>query len=176
VPTYEDIVGRAASENGDSGSDDEADGKGAASSHPWGKLDEEDEFDEAADAFEHTYNFRFEEPDAGSIVTHPRVIESLVRREDDTRKTKRETRAERKAAEKAVKEEETRRLKGAKRREMEGMLGSLKAELGDYVDWDQIEKIMDGDFDEGEWDRVVTAMLEAKAARVSEVDTRRGWV
>jgi protein KRI1 len=30
--------------------------------HPWGTLDEEDDFDDKAEEFENTYNFRFEEP------------------------------------------------------------------------------------------------------------------
>jgi protein KRI1 len=34
----------------------------AGSSNPWGTLDEEDDFDDKADEFENTYNFRFEEP------------------------------------------------------------------------------------------------------------------
>ena len=29
---------------------------------PWGTLDDEDDFDDKAEEFENTYNFRFEEP------------------------------------------------------------------------------------------------------------------
>jgi protein KRI1 len=129
-------------------------------------LDEEEEFDERADAFETEYNFRFEEPGSSTIVTHPRNIDTLVRREDDTRKTKRQQKEERKAAEKA-REEETRRLKGEKRREMEKLVKSLKQEIGEAnVDWEGLEKIMEGEWDESEWERVVGAMLQAKAEAV----------
>lgn len=104
---------------------------------------------------------------SSNILTHPRQIDSLVRREDDKRKLKREARAERKLAEKAAKEEEARKQKGAKRREMENQLAALKEELGEEnIDWEGVEKIMDGEFDEDEWERVVTAMLMAKADRV----------
>lgn len=59
MPTYEEIVGRP--RDGDA-EDEEDEDKGAGPSHPWGELDEEDEFDEKAEEFETAYNFRFEEP------------------------------------------------------------------------------------------------------------------
>ncbi|WVR07983.1 hypothetical protein IAU60_005026 [Kwoniella sp. DSM 27419] len=161
VPTYKEIVGP------DADSDDEAapaETKGESSSHPWGRLDEEDDFLDKADQFEAEYNFRFEEPGASDIVTHPRLIPSLVRRPDDARKTKRARRAERKAAERAAQEEELRAKKGSKRREMEKRMASLKADLAGEgveggIDWDQLEKVLDGEWDEGEWEKVVGGML-----------------
>lgn len=98
---------------------------------------------------------------SSNIITHPRQIPSLVRRADDTRATKRAARAERKAAEKAAKEEEIRRLKGEKRREMEKQLESLKREVGDGVDWAEIERVLEGDFDEGQWERTLEKMMGA---------------
>lgn len=94
-----------------------------------------------------------------------------MRRTDDTRATKRAAKAERKAAAKAAKEEEARRMKGEKRREMEKQMASLRKDLGIEegqagVDWDELEKVMDGDFDEGEWERVVGKMLEAQRDKV----------
>lgn len=145
----------------------------AGPSHPWGTL-EEDDFDDKADEFEAAYNFRFEEPyvlpshhathltrcsNSTSIATHPRVIPTLVRRPDDARKVKREARTGRKAAEKAAEEEETRRLKGKKRREAEAMLEGLKKELGDKIDWEEVEKVLEGEWDEAEWERIVGSML-----------------
>ncbi|WVF68419.1 hypothetical protein IAT40_003184 [Kwoniella sp. CBS 6097] len=163
VPTYKEIVGNADSDK----SDDEEEtgkGKGESSSHPWGKLDEEDDFDDKAERFEVEYNFRFEEPGSSNIVSHPREIPSLVRRPDDARKTKRARRAERKAAERAAQEEEVRAKKGSKRREMEKRMASLKADLAEEgveggVDWDQLEKVLDGEWAEGEWEKVVGGML-----------------
>ena len=102
---------------------------------------------------------------ADQILTHPRNIETLVRRTDDTRKTKREARKERKEAERLAKEEETRRLKGKKRREMEAQITALKAELGEDLDWSALEKVLEGEWDEDEWERVVGTMLTAAAER-----------
>ncbi|ORY34649.1 KRI1-like family C-terminal-domain-containing protein [Naematelia encephala] len=161
VPTYKEIVGDEV--------ENEAKNEQAAagpSNHPWGVL-EEDDFDEKAEEFETQYNFRFEEPGSSTIPAHPREIPSLVRRADDTRKIKRAARAERKAAERAAEEEKTRRLKGSKRREMEKQLKSLKAELGEGLDWAEVEKVLEGDFDEAQWEKVIGTML-SKAADVQE--------
>lgn len=113
---------------------------------------------------------------AAEILTHPREIASLVRRTDDTRATKRAAKAERKAAERAVKEEEARRQKGEKRREMEKQMSSLRKDLGftdgdGDVDWDELEKVMEGEYDEGEWERVVGQMLEKQNRDVSHTVT-----
>ena len=116
---------------------------------------------------------------SSNILTHPREIPSLVRRMDDTRATKRAERTERKAAEKAQKEEEARRQKGIKRREMEKQMASLRKDLGikegqGTVDWDELEKVMEGDFDEDEWQRVVGKMLESRDDEVSSCRSFRG--
>jgi protein KRI1 len=95
-----------------------------------------------------------------------------VRRADDTRKTKRQAREERKAAERAAMEENTRRLKGQKRREMEAQIKALKKELGEDMDWSAVEKIMDGEWDEAEWERVIGKMLNDAADKVSWVFPR----
>lgn len=96
-----------------------------------------------------------------------------MRREDDSRKLKRQAREERKAAEKAAREEETRRKKGEKRREMESQLNALKKELGeDGVDWTGVEKVLEGEWDEDEWERVVGAML---AGKYEDDDDKPAW-
>ena len=101
-----------------------------------------------------------------SIATHPRTIPALVRRPDDTRKVKRAVRGDKKIAEKVAQEEKTRRLKGQKRREAEKMLSGLRKELGGKVDWAAVEKVLEGEWDEAEWERIVGTML-SRAAEVS---------
>lgn len=105
---------------------------------------------------------------ASEIAAHPREISSLVRRGDETRKTKRAARAERKAAERAAQQEETKAKKGKTRREMSKQLKTLREELGDDgLNWDQLEKAMEGDYQEEEWERVVGDMLQKAAEKVS---------
>lgn len=163
VPTYEEIVGHERPEGADSDADEDA---------PWGALSEDEEFEDRAEEFETQYNFRFEEPGAAEIISHPRQIESLARRDDDKRKLKREARAERKAAEKAQREEETKKQKGEKRREMEKQLAALREEVGDAnVDWSAVEKVLEGEYDEDEWDRVVGEMLSKAAESDDEKPT-----
>ncbi|WVQ84513.1 hypothetical protein IAT38_006667 [Cryptococcus sp. DSM 104549] len=176
VPSYDEVVGPARADSSDEDdSGDEAAGKPKAgkSSHPWGELEEEDDFDEKAEQFETEYNFRFEEPGAAYITTHPRDIPSLVRRPDDARKSKRARRAERKAQEKAAQEEELRAAKGKKRREMEKRMAGLKRDLEKEgmkdLEWEKLEKVLDGEWDEGVWEKVVGEML-AKGAGRDEVE------
>ncbi|WVW86838.1 hypothetical protein I302_108893 [Kwoniella bestiolae CBS 10118] len=170
VPTYKEVVG---DDDESAGEEEEGMPKAGPSSHPWGELDEEDEFDDKADAFEAEYNFRFEEPGAANILSHPRQIDALVRRPDDARKTKRARRAERKAAEKAAQEEALKAKKGSKRREMEKRMASLKSDLaaegvdGD-VDWDSLQKVLDGEWNENEWEKVVGGMLSKAGEKEDE--------
>nr|XP_031858396.1 uncharacterized protein CI109_006159 [Kwoniella shandongensis]KAA5525468.1 hypothetical protein CI109_006159 [Kwoniella shandongensis] len=176
VPTYDEVVGVEKEEVAEVAV---AKPKASSSSHPWGALEAEDDFDEKAEQFETEYNFRFEEPGASTIAAHPRDIPSLVRRPDDARKSKRARRAERKAAEKAALEEDLKKKKGSKRREMEKRMTSLKQDLAaegveGEVDWDQLEKVLDGEWDEGEWEKVVGGML-SKVDEAEDEDGKPIW-
>ncbi|KAF8756616.1 KRI1-like family [Rhizoctonia solani] len=93
-----------------------------------GLLDE-DEFDEVADHFESTYNFRFEEPNSHVIASHPRNVAS-VRRTDSSRKEAREKKKEREAAKLLAKKEEVKRLKSLKMREFKQKLEKIRIEGG----------------------------------------------
>ena len=56
-------------------------------------------------------------------------------------------------------EDETKRLKGAKRRELERDMAALKKEVGEGADWSKVEKLLEGDFDEREWEKVIAEVL-----------------
>ncbi|OWZ60901.1 hypothetical protein AYX15_06854, partial [Cryptococcus neoformans] len=161
VPTYDEVVGPSTEVAEEAAA--QVKSTKPKSSHPWGELDEESDFEDRAEEFETEYNFRFEEPGSSTIATHPRDIPSLVRRADDTRKSKRARRAERKAAEKAAKEEEIKREKGKKRREMEKRMNILKRDLEKEgfkdLEWGKLEKVLDGEWDENVWEKIVGGML-----------------
>ncbi|QRV98074.1 Kri1 family protein [Ceratobasidium sp. AG-Ba] len=121
LPTYREIVGESKPEAEDqvNGATEGDDGNGL----------DEDEFDEIADRFESTYNFRFEEPDAHIIATHPRSVPT-VRRVDTSRKEAREKKKARKAEKMLAKREEVKRLKALKMREAKEKLEQIRAEGG----------------------------------------------
>lgn len=130
----------------------------SSSKHPWGELEAEDDFDDKAEEFETTYNFRFEEPGAANIVSHPRNLATTVRRTDDSRKTARELKKEREAAKAAAFEEETKRKKGKMRREIDMRLQALKEEFGEEA----LKGLdLEGDWDEVAHDKAMQTLLAA---------------
>ena len=60
-----------------------------------------------------------QEPGGANIVTYPRHLTGVVRKKDERRKAMREAHAQRKAAEAAAEQEQVKRLKSAKRREID---------------------------------------------------------
>lgn len=144
--------------------DDDAGSKGS-------KLDdiiEKDEEDEEelwrADDFEAKYNFRFEEPNGGQIVTHARVqAGDTLRRKDTKRKDARDRKQDRKDAERAEKEAETRRLMNLKRAEVKSCMSRIRQVAGSGLDMDTLASILgddlDKDFDPAEHDKRMAALF-----------------
>ncbi|KAG2133678.1 KRI1-like family C-terminal-domain-containing protein [Suillus bovinus] len=111
---------------------------------------DDDEFEEIADAFENSYNFRFEEPDAANIKSFPRTIASTVRRVDTTRKEGRERKKQRREMELEKKQEEVRRLKALKMKEIRQKLERIGREGGINIGSD-VEAFKEIDLD-ADWD------------------------
>jgi protein KRI1 len=134
--------------------------------------DSDDESDvDRADDFEANYNFRFEKAaeeaaTSGatlSVQTYARgQTMNTVRRQDTTRKDKRLAHKDRKATERKAKEEQLKRLKNAKRQEMNHKLSQVKSVLGavkeEAVDEVALMKMMEGDYDPEKFEK---AMQEA---------------
>ncbi|KAF8141166.1 KRI1-like family C-terminal-domain-containing protein [Boletus edulis] len=104
VPTYNEIIEssskhskrKSATSQADSDVDQNPDDERGAQD---ATLSNEESFDDLADAFETSYNFRFEEPGGALIASHPRNLLS-ARRESTTRKDARARKKERQTAEK----------------------------------------------------------------------------
>lgn len=125
-------------------------------------LEDDDEFEEVAEQFETSYNFRFEEPyvsnslhylcrslgavsclsDAAIIPAHPRHLPSLVRREDTTRKEAREKRKARKEEELLKKKEEMRRLRALKMKDLRAKLERIGREGGKNLEDDGMYQVI----------------------------------
>mmetsp|Transcript_13742 Transcript_13742/g.28783 ORF Transcript_13742/g.28783 Transcript_13742/m.28783 type:complete len:782 (-) Transcript_13742:376-2721(-) len=123
---------------------------------------------ERADEYESNYNFRFEQAaqetaTSGaslSVQTYARSqTMNTVRRQDTTRKDKREARKERKTAERKAKEEQLKRLKNAKKKEMNQKLSQVKAVIGDadenVLDEAAIMKMLEGDYDPEKFEKAM---------------------
>lgn len=120
-------------------------------------VDSEDEFndwEEKAEKFETNYNFRFEQPGATEITTHPRDVQS-VRRKEEKRKKEREARNEKEESIKRERREEINRLRNLKKAEIERKIKQIEEVTGRPMNFDEID--LEADFDPDEWD---TKMIE----------------
>ncbi|KAI0628411.1 KRI1-like family C-terminal-domain-containing protein [Trametes polyzona] len=157
LPTYKEITGSKSKKvNSEADSDTEGQGSGSesggedhAQDNAGGELLDEDEFDEVADRFESSYNFRFEEPGAAEIARYPRNLPELVRRPDTSRKEAREKKKARKEEELLKKKEEVKRLKALKLKELRAKLERISHEGGKKLE--ETEALQELDL-EGEWD------------------------
>ncbi|VEU36017.1 unnamed protein product [Pseudo-nitzschia multistriata] len=135
-----------------------------------GDDDEESSLDdvERADEYESNYNFRFEQAAQEtaasgaslSVQTYARSqTMNTVRREDTSRKDKRQARKERKAAERKAKEEQLKRLKNAKKKEMNQKLSQVKAVIGgvdeSVIDEAEIMQMLEGDYDPEKFEKAM---------------------
>ncbi|KIM31167.1 hypothetical protein M408DRAFT_65240 [Serendipita vermifera MAFF 305830] len=142
------------------------------------EIEEEDNFDDLADRFESSYNFRFEEPGAATIATHPRNLPSLVRRQDTSRKEAREKRKQRKEEEKAMKREEVNRLKALKMREIRAKVDRIQKEGGVGIEGDILEVLeneIDEDWDPQRHDSTMQRLYEEDGAYAGNDDGKPTW-
>jgi protein KRI1 len=124
-------------------------------------FDSDDSEDEArADAFEEAYNMRFEDPALANekLQTFARDVGKYsVRREEvKGRKSAREKERERKDAERREREEDRARLRRLKIEEAEEKVKKIKEAAGlrgKDVDISQWQDVIEGDFNDSQWDK-----------------------
>ncbi|DBA96751.1 TPA: hypothetical protein ACH3X1_015590 [Trebouxia sp. C0004] len=120
--------------------------------------DEDEAYGEQADHFEAAYNFRFEEEGGRQMVTHPRILENTVRKTDDRRKRKRAEKAQRKAAQESIQQQEVKRLKNLKGRQIQERLQRIRDIAGPSGQDDAaLDALMQGDFDPEQYDKQMAA-------------------
>ncbi|KAL0049758.1 hypothetical protein WJX82_009349 [Trebouxia sp. C0006] len=120
--------------------------------------DEDEAYGEQADHFEAAYNFRFEEEGGRQMVTHPRILENTVRKTDDRRKRKRAEKAQRKAAQESIQQEEVKRLKNLKGQQIQERLQRIRDIAGPSGQDDAaLDALMQGDFDPDQYDKQMAA-------------------
>lgn len=122
---------------------------------------------ERMEEFESKYNFRFEEALAENdtsrfqIVSYARGIPiDSLRRNDDARKKKRLQREERKLAERKAKEEQLRRLKNAKKAELQEKMSKIRSICGssnkqNTLDEETLAKLMEEEFDPDKFSKIM---------------------
>ncbi|KAL5504664.1 KRI1 [Sanghuangporus vaninii] len=162
VPKYEEVTGSKSQKKGKAKDDDDEEENDSrridvvangTSDNEAENFDEE-EFDEVAETFESSYNFRFEEPNAAEIATHPREISSTVRREENPRKAARDRKKQRKEEKLVQKREEVKRLKALKMKEMREKLERIGKEGGKSADDEALQQLdLEGDWDPETHDR-----------------------
>ena len=72
---------------------------------------------------------RTQEPGGTNIVTYPRNLEGVVRKKDERRKAQRESHAQRKAAKATAEQEQVKRMKSVKRREIDERFVNIPIDL-----------------------------------------------
>ncbi|KAI0073576.1 Krr1-domain-containing protein [Panus rudis PR-1116 ss-1] len=185
LPTYKEITGSKKKRKGKSADGESSAGEGSSSEEerigPLGgsdpdDLSQEEEFDEVADHFESTYNFRFEEPGGATIPRYPRQIESVVRRQDSSRKEARERKKARKEEEMMKKREEVKRLKALKMKEIREKLELISKEGGKSLEETKAlqELDLEGDWDPEAHDRQMREIYEKETGDLP-IDEKPTW-
>jgi len=72
---------------------------------------------------------RTQEPGGVNIVTYPRNLEGVVRKKDERRKAQRESHAQRKAEKAIAEQEQVKRMKSVKRREIDERFANIPIDL-----------------------------------------------
>lgn len=127
--------------------------------------DEEDNFEDKNEQFEQAYNFRYEDPNAATIVSYARDQTATRRDKLSSRQKKREKAREAREREEEKQKLEIAREKRTKVQEVSDKLQKIQEALGDDDADIQIAQLLanedlDGDFDNEEWDKRMQKLFD----------------
>lgn len=127
------------------------------------KGEDDDEFEEAAEKFEHAYNFRYEDPNSAEIVSYARNQATVRRNELTGRRKKREDQKQENEKVKQEKEREISKKKTEKVNKLTDILEQIKKEYGAEMNEQMVQKItaslLDKDFDDSQWDNLLAEIF-----------------
>lgn len=123
-------------------------------------VDEEEQMDERIDRFEAKYNFRFEEPNAAELISHPRKIPDTVREEPNKRKEERERKRQIEEEKKEQVRKELEAVKKVKTDEIIDQIIKLQRVSGNKNPHYEkmIREALEGDFD-ANYDKVMAMVF-----------------
>ncbi|CEP62409.1 Kri1p LALA0_S05e05006g [Lachancea lanzarotensis] len=126
-------------------------------------MQDDEEFEDAAEEFENAYNFRYEDPNAAEIVSYARNQATLRRGTDNTRRRKRDEEKKLVQAEKKEKDTQVQKKKTEKVNKLTDVLEQVKKEYGADIDEAMVKKLtsslINGDFEDNQWDAVVSELF-----------------
>lgn len=126
--------------------------------------EDDDDFDEAVEKFENAYNFRYEDPNAATIVSYARNQATLRRSETSGRRRKRDEEKHKKEVESAEKEKSIQKKKSEKVHKLTDVLEQLKKDYGAEINQEMVKKITDtllnSDYKDDEWDTVLGELFD----------------
>ncbi|KAL7666580.1 Kri1-like C-terminal domain-containing protein [[Candida] zeylanoides] len=123
------------------------------------------QFDDAAEEFEHAYNFRYEDPNAAQIMSYARSQATLRRDATNARKRQREREHLEKEAAEQQQQQLLRAKKQAKVNEVADRLHKIKQAVGAEVPDAVIERVfgqslLNDDFDDADWDAKMAQIFD----------------
>lgn len=129
--------------------------------------EDDDEFEEAVEKFEHAYNFRYEEANSAEIISYARSQATMRRDNTNARKRKREKEKEEKEKEKKEKDKLFQKKKTEELNKLADFLEKIQKEYGMEIDEKTAKKIsdrlLDEDFDDSQWDTVLGEIFDGGA-------------
>ncbi|CAN3372851.1 hypothetical protein DIURU_001011 [Diutina rugosa] len=142
--------------------------------------DDAQEFEEAAEQFEHAYNFRYEDKEAAEIVSYARDQASMRREKTSARARKRQEQREAKRKEKEATQEALTKKKNQKVNLVMDRLAEIKKAVGGDVSDEVIERVfgkslLNDEFNDDDWDAKMAEIFNEQFADDHDANVKPEW-